>query len=174
MLGSYLCCRSGFWPKGQLLAILASQDLISRLGVLVPMWERHNGVALQNQREQPQACAGVLPGYLPPLQCQLFQSAHHILFPVAAARQYGVVLSHKALELLHVILLVSQSLDTHAFPGVSAPLNLVESLPCMTVRLSSQGIEFERPGIVGMWVWGNLPKLEEPRASPRERHGSLW
>lgn len=89
--------------------------------------------------------------------------------------QYGVVLSHKALELLRVILLlVSQRLDKRAFPGVSAPLNLVESLPCRTVGLSSPGTEFGRPGIIGMLVWENLLKLEEPRASHRERHGSLW
>lgn len=48
---SYLCCRPGLQPEGQLLAILASQDLISRLEELVPKLERHNGVILEKSKE---------------------------------------------------------------------------------------------------------------------------
>lgn len=61
---SHLCCRSGLQPKGQLLAILASQDLISRLEVLVPMLKRHNGITLEKSKKTAPGCIGKLPGYL--------------------------------------------------------------------------------------------------------------
>lgn len=44
-----------------------------------------------------------------------------------------------------MLFLVCQCLDRCSLPGICAPLNLVESLPCLDAGLSFQVAEFEQP-----------------------------
>lgn len=142
------------------------------------MLERHNGVTLEKSKKTASslcrdAARVLVTSPVPAFPVQPTTASHSI--PRSSSPPGWLRLFTGPWNWLYVILLLApQCLDKHPFPGVSAPLNLVESLACMPVGLSFQAVlNLDSQGTVGTWVQGNLPKLEEVRASHRERHRSF-